>query len=38
MSVECLKWLLSKSPFKVQRHDRYEWYLLDTDGNIVGTE
>ncbi len=30
--------MLSKNLFKVRRHDRYEWYLLDTDGNIVEPE
>ncbi len=30
--------MLSMSLFKVQEYDNYEWYLLDTDGNIVKTE
>ena len=30
--------MLSKDLFKVQEYDSYEWYLLDTNGNIVRTE
>ena len=27
--------MLSKDIFEVQEHDSYEWYLLDTKGNVV---
>ncbi len=30
--------MLSQGLFKVQECDSYDWYLLDTDGNIVETE
>jgi len=27
--------MLSKDMFEVQKHDSYEWYLIDTKGNLV---
>ena len=30
--------MLSNDLFEVQEYDRYEWYLLDTDGNVVHYE
>ncbi len=30
--------MLSKNLFKVQEYDSYDWYLLDTDGNIEEPE
>jgi hypothetical protein len=30
--------MLSKDLFEVQEYDKYEWYLLDTEGNKVSKE
>ena len=30
--------MLSNDLFEVQEYDRYEWYLLDTNGNVVHYE
>jgi len=27
--------MLSKNLFEVQEYDSYDWYLLDTKGNVV---
>lgn len=27
--------MLSRDLFEVQEHDSYDWYLLDTKGNVV---
>jgi hypothetical protein len=30
--------MLSKNLFEVQEYDKYDWYLLDTEGNKVSKE